>query len=55
VSFGNYADEWFADRPLAPKTRQTYEGLLRLHLKPKFDVVRLADLDTRQGAAGMAG
>src|SRR5262245_28496939 len=48
MPFGNYADEWLADRPLAPKTRQTYEGLLRLHIKPALGVIRLADLDSRQ-------
>lgn len=47
VPFGNYADEWLTDRPLAPKTRQTYEGLLRLHIKPTLGVIRLADLDGR--------
>jgi integrase len=47
VAFGNYADEWLADRPLAPKTRQTYEGLLRLHIKPALGMIRLADLDSR--------
>lgn len=45
--FGNYADEWLTDRPLAPKTRQTYEGLLRLHIKPALGAMRLADIDSR--------
>lgn len=47
VPFGNYADEWLTDRPLAPKTRQTYEGLLRLHIKPALGAIRLADMDSR--------
>lgn len=47
VPFGNYADEWLTDRPLASKTRQTYEGLLRLHVKPTLGMIRLADLDGR--------
>jgi Phage integrase, N-terminal SAM-like domain len=48
VPFGNYADEWLADRPFAPKTRQTYEGLLRLHIKPALGAIRLADMDSHQ-------
>jgi integrase len=46
--FGNYADEWLADRRLAPKTRQTYEGLLRLHIKPALGAIPLAEIGSRQ-------
>lgn len=42
---GKYADAWIAERPhLAPKTVQRYEGLLRLHVRPKLGDVDLIDL-----------
>jgi integrase len=45
VSFGTYADEWIAGRhDLAMRTRNDYEDLLRLHLKPAFGATPLADI-----------
>lgn len=46
---GEYAEEWIAERPhLAPKTVQRYEGLLRLHVRPKLGDVDLIDLTARR-------
>ena len=42
--FGEYAAEWVADRELTPKSRRTYEDLLRLHLNPTFGNMRLKDI-----------
>ncbi|PSK88729.1 site-specific recombinase XerD [Murinocardiopsis flavida] len=42
--FREYADEWMEQRDLSPKTRQTYEVLLRLHLYPTFANELLRDI-----------
>ncbi|MFJ8470410.1 tyrosine-type recombinase/integrase [Kitasatospora sp. NPDC094011] len=34
VKFGDFADEWLKDRKLEETTRERYEGVLRLHIKP---------------------
>ena len=35
VTFGEYASRWLAERPqLRPRTRELYEGELRLHILP---------------------
>ncbi|WP_405018035.1 site-specific integrase [Kitasatospora sp. NBC_00070] len=34
VNFGEYADTWLKDRKLGATTRERYEGVLRLHIKP---------------------
>lgn len=44
-TFGRYATEWLADRPLAPRTRHEYEALLRRHVLPTFGEVPLTDID----------
>jgi hypothetical protein len=45
VAFGDYADEWLAGRhDLAMRTKEDYEDLLRLHLKPAFGTTPLAEL-----------
>ena len=45
ITFATYADEWIASRhDLAMRTRQDYEDLLRLHLKPAFGTTPLADI-----------
>jgi len=45
ITFGRYADEWIAGRhDLAMRTRNDYEDLLRLHLKPAFGATPLADI-----------
>jgi hypothetical protein len=37
ITFGAYARDWISTRPtLRPRTRETYEALLRLHLLPSF-------------------
>ncbi|TQN33488.1 site-specific recombinase XerC [Haloactinospora alba] len=44
VRFRDYAAEWMTTRELTPKTEQTYEGLLRLHLNPTFGDMKLKDI-----------
>ena len=45
VAFGFYADDWVAGRhDLAMRTKQDYEDLLRLHLKPAFGSTPIADI-----------
>lgn len=42
VNFGEYADNWLRDRELAARTRERYEGVIRLHLKPGLGTGTLA-------------
>ncbi|MBD0690282.1 tyrosine-type recombinase/integrase [Streptomyces sp. CBMA123] len=34
VKFGDFADKWLKERKLEETTRERYEGVLRLHIKP---------------------
>jgi len=34
VNLGEYAEQWIAERKLAPRTREAYEDLLRLYIRP---------------------
>lgn len=43
-SFSAYASKWVAERELAPRTREEYLGLLRLHILPTFGDVPLAEI-----------
>jgi len=47
VPFRAYADEWMRERHLRPKTRQLYEGLLRLHLYSTFGNMPVGDIRER--------
>jgi integrase len=47
VAFKEYATDWLRDRTLTPKTRQLYEGLLRLHILPTFAGMALAEIQGR--------
>jgi len=45
VQLGDYAAAWIRERPgLRPRTKQLYEGLLRLHIAPVLGRVPVADL-----------
>jgi hypothetical protein len=44
IPFKAYADEWLRERQLRPKTRQLYEGLLRLHLYPMFGSLAVGEV-----------
>lgn len=45
VLLGAYARNWLADRPdLRPRTRELYEGLIRLHIAPTLGNVELRKL-----------
>jgi integrase len=46
LAFGPYAKRWIAERPLAPRTVNKYERLLRLHLEPQLGPVDLVDIST---------
>jgi integrase len=50
ISLSAYSTEWIANRrvrgkPLAPRTRELYEGLLRRHIDPHLGRVQLRRLD----------
>ena len=50
MTLADYADEWLANRrvrgrPLAPRTRELYAGLLRRHINPHLGQVELRRLD----------
>ena len=42
ILLGNYGPRWIAERKLAPRTRQGYEYLFRLHIKPHVGELALA-------------
>lgn len=44
VVFGDYAATWLADRPLAVRTRESYDYLLRVHINPRFAGAALTDI-----------
>ncbi|MFF2744951.1 tyrosine-type recombinase/integrase [Kitasatospora sp. NPDC058048] len=44
VKFGDFADEWLKERKLEDTTRERYEGVLRLHIKPTFGSRFLSDI-----------
>jgi integrase len=46
LAFGPYAKRWIAERPLARRTVNKYERLLRLHLEPQLGTVDLVDIST---------
>jgi|GEM_PF-2119021 len=52
--FGAYADLVLAETDCAPRTREKHEYHLRAHLKPKFERLRLADVDVDRVAALVA-
>jgi integrase len=39
-----YAAEWLAQRPIRPRTRELYDGLLRLHLLPALGELELSQV-----------
>src|SRR5690606_3497040 len=43
-TFGEYAQQWLADRPLKPRTRDGYQHLLRRYLEPEFGGLLVSDL-----------
>lgn len=48
VPLAEYAAEWLEDRPLAPRTKHLYEGLLRRHILPALGRIQLTQLQRRQ-------
>jgi integrase len=45
IALGEYSTRWLADRPsLRPRTKELYEGLLRLHILPTFGERPLATI-----------
>jgi integrase len=47
VLFGPYSTEWLTMRTdLSPRTAELYEGLLRLHIVPRFGKTQLGDIST---------
>lgn len=43
-TLSTYADEWLAHRPLAVRTRELYDDLLRLHIKPQLGSMPLSSI-----------
>jgi len=48
VSFDDFATRWIAEHRLSPRTRDLYEGLHRLHIKPFLGPVPLGLLTTER-------
>lgn len=48
IRLGEYAAEWLDSRPrpLRPRTRELYEGLIRIHIVPSLGQIDLAKLTT---------
>lgn len=59
VTLAVYAKDWLAVRPnLRPRTRELYEGLLRLHISPtlgRSELAKLTPLIVRRWHAGLSG
>ncbi|WP_298455290.1 site-specific integrase [uncultured Cellulomonas sp.] len=57
IPVGEYASRWVQERPgLRPKTRQLYEGLVRLHITPAlggYDLVSITPARVRTWRAGL--
>ncbi|WP_182049888.1 tyrosine-type recombinase/integrase [Changpingibacter yushuensis] len=53
-TFGTYAATWLPSRRLTPRTRQTYEGLLRVHLLPQWANTPLRAITTPDVRAWLA-
>ena len=48
VTFENYATEWLTERPnLRPRTRETYEAQLRIHIYPTLGAYELGKITPR--------
>ncbi len=48
VTFDDFATRWIAEHRLGPRTRDLYEGLHRLHLRPFLGSVPLGSLTTER-------
>ena len=46
VKFETYAKDWLEGRDLRPRTRELYEGLLRLHILPSFGHLQINKVTT---------
>src|SRR5215211_43285 len=44
INLGEYAARWVAERKLAVRTRETYETLLRLHIRPHLGALDLGSV-----------
>jgi integrase len=55
VPLGEYAAKWIAERPLAPRTVDKYQRLLRLHVVPELGAVQLVDLTPARVRSWRAG
>jgi Phage integrase, N-terminal SAM-like domain len=53
--FGPYGKQWIAERPLKPRTRESYERLFRLHIEPHLGALDLVDLTTPAVRSWRAG
>jgi integrase len=44
VELGEYGQRWIAERKLAPRTRENYEDLFRLHIRPRLGSLTLGTI-----------
>ncbi len=54
VSFDDFATRWIAEHRLSPRTRDLYEGLHRLHMRPFLGPVQLNSLTSERVRAWRA-
>jgi integrase len=55
VNFGAYADAWLRDRDLADRTRERYEGVIRMHIRPTFGAGPVAAVTSAKVRAWRSG
>jgi integrase len=55
VAVGEFADHWPKDRELSARTRERYEGVVRLHIKPSLGARTLAELTPAKVRAWRTG
>jgi integrase len=55
VGLGEYAAKWITERPVAPRTADKYQRLLRLHIEPTLGAVELVALTPAQVRSWRAG
>ncbi|MEY9875999.1 integrase [Streptacidiphilus sp. MAP12-33] len=44
TNFAVFADAWFRDRKLEERTRERYEGVIRLHIRPQLGGLTLSEI-----------
>ncbi|MGH3647511.1 MAG: hypothetical protein ACRDTM_10095 [Micromonosporaceae bacterium] len=55
VELGDYGARWISERKLAPRTREGYEDLFRLHVRPHLGSLMLNAVKPRPSERGGSG